>query len=192
MFACPSARLVAMREEKVENMAHDATPAPPKKQKRASAAAATASPSPSPYNTPPGSVGPTMSDDMYMLMDEEEKTSVSMSGGRSGARSDKELLKVVTDGDSYDDGYRYQSLLLCCFAPSRRRHLCLQQFFVEMHRQVCRPPYCNLMHVLAACVVSVVSTSLFSAICYIYYQLGLVTHRKLLVQLLICDCLSTF
>ncbi|KAL0026377.1 hypothetical protein WJX79_004336 [Trebouxia sp. C0005] len=55
------ARLVAMREEKVENMAH-----------------------------------------------EEEKTSVSMSGGRSGGRADRELLRVVTEGDTYDDGYRWR------------------------------------------------------------------------------------
>ena len=89
-----------MREEKVENMAHETPPASAKRHKPTPAAAG------SPYNTPPGSVGPTMSDDMYMLMDEDEKTSVSLSGGRSGARSDKELLKVVTDGDSYDDGYR--------------------------------------------------------------------------------------
>lgn len=98
-----AARLVAMREEKVENMAHETTPASAKRQKRASAAAAG---SPSPLNTPPSVGAPTMSDDMYMLMDEDEKTSVSLSGGRSGARSDKEILRVVTDGDSYDDGYR--------------------------------------------------------------------------------------
>ena len=151
----PSARLVAMREEKVENMAHEATPAPPKKQKRASAsaaaaaaAAATASPSPSPYNTPPGSVGPTMSDDMYMLMDEEEKTSVSMSGGRSGARSDKELLKVVTDGDSYDDGYRYRLLvsttatLLSLTKDSNSKSvvsLSAQLVWSMMCMQICKP-----------------------------------------------------
>lgn len=93
-----------MREEKVENMAHETTPASAKRQKRASAAAAGGSPSP--YNTPPSTGAPTMSDDMYMLMDEDEKTSVSLSGGRSGAKSDKEILRVVTDGDSYDDGYR--------------------------------------------------------------------------------------
>ena len=102
---CCAARLVAMREEKVENMAHETTPASAKRQKRASAAAAAAG-SPSPYSTPPSVGAPTMSDDMYMLMDEDEKTSVSLSGGRSGGKSDKEILRVVTDGDSYDDGYR--------------------------------------------------------------------------------------
>lgn len=99
-----AARLVAMREEKVENMAHETTPASAKRQKRASAAAGAGSPSP--YSTPPSVGAPTMSDDMYMLMDEDEKTSVSLSGGRSGGKSDKEILRVVTDGDSYDDGYR--------------------------------------------------------------------------------------
>lgn len=89
-----------MREEKVENMAHETTPASAKRQKRAAAG------SPSPYSTPPSVGAPTMSDDMYMLMDEDEKTSVSLSGGRSGGKSDKETLRVVTDGDSYDDGYR--------------------------------------------------------------------------------------
>ncbi|KAA6429813.1 MAG: WRKY and zinc finger domain-containing protein [Trebouxia sp. A1-2] len=97
------ARLVAMREEKVENMAQEVSPASAKRQRRASGAG-----SPSPYSTPPASVGPTMSDDMYMLMDEEEKTSVSMSGGRSGGRADRELLRVVTEGDTYDDGYRWR------------------------------------------------------------------------------------
>ena len=95
-----------MREEKVENMAHETTPASAKRQKRASAAAAAAAGSPSPYSTPPSVGAPTMSDDMYMLIDEDEKTSVSLSGGRSGGKSDKEILRVVTDGDSYDDGYR--------------------------------------------------------------------------------------
>ena len=98
-----------MREEKVENMAHETTPASAKRQKRASAAAAAAAAaagSPSPYSTPPSVGAPTMSDDMYMLMDADEKTSVSLSGGRSGGKSDKEILRVVTDGDSYDDGYR--------------------------------------------------------------------------------------
>ena len=90
-----------MREEKVENMANETSPAPAKKQRRASGQG-----TPSPYNTPPGSVGPTMSDDMYMMMDEDEKTSVSMSGGRSGARESRDVLRVVTDGDTYDDGYR--------------------------------------------------------------------------------------
>lgn len=93
-----------MREEKVENMAHETTPASAKRQKRSTAAAAGGSPNP--LSTPPSVGAPTMSDDMYMLMDEDEKTSVSMSGGRSGGRSDKEILRVVTDGDSYDDGYR--------------------------------------------------------------------------------------
>ncbi|KAL3142884.1 hypothetical protein ABBQ38_003173 [Trebouxia sp. C0009 RCD-2024] len=100
------ARLVAMREEKVENMAHETTPASAKRQKRSTAAAAGGSPNP--LSTPPSVGAPTMSDDMYMLMDEDEKTSVSMSGGRSGGRSDKEILRVVTDGDSYDDGYRWR------------------------------------------------------------------------------------
>ena len=93
-----------MREEKVENMAHETTPASAKRQKRSAATAAGGSPNP--MSTPPSVGAPTMSDDMYMLMDEDEKTSVSLSGGRSGARSDKEILRVVTDGDSYDDGYR--------------------------------------------------------------------------------------
>ena len=101
MLCLFAARLVAMREEKVENMAHETSPAPAKKQRRASGQG-----TPSPYTTPPGSVGPSMSDDMYMMMDEDEKTSVSMSGGRSGGRGDREVLRVVTDGDTYDDGYR--------------------------------------------------------------------------------------
>lgn len=96
-----------MREEKVENMAHETTPASAKRQKRASAAATAGSPSP--YSTPPSVGAPTMSDDMYMLMDEDEKTSMSQSAGRSGGKSDKEILRVVTDGDSYDDGYRSAS-----------------------------------------------------------------------------------
>ena len=96
-----AARLVAMREEKVENMANEVGPASAKRQRRGGGAG-------SAYTTPtpPGSVGPTASDDMYMLMDEEEKTSVSMSAGRSGGRGDKEVLRVVTDGEYYDDGYR--------------------------------------------------------------------------------------
>ena len=100
VFMC-AARLVAMREEKVENMANEVSPVSTKRQRRASGAG-----SPSPYTTPLASVGPTMSDDIYMLMDEEEKTSVSMSGGRSGGRPDREVLRVVTEGDYYDDGYR--------------------------------------------------------------------------------------
>jgi len=103
-----AARLVAMREEKVENMAQEVSPASAKRQRRASGAG-----SPSPYTTPPASVGPTMSDDMYMLMDEEEKTSVSMSGGRSGGRADREVLRVVTEGDTYDDGYRLAHRICC-------------------------------------------------------------------------------
>ncbi len=101
-----TARLVAMREEKVENMANEVSPASAKRQRRVSGAG-----SPSPYTTPPASAGPTMSDDMYMLMDEEEKASVSMSGGRSGGRADREVLRVVTEGDHYDDGYRLLSSL---------------------------------------------------------------------------------
>ena len=103
-FISSAARLVAMREEKVENMAHEVSPASAKRQRHASGAG-----SPSPYTTPPASVGPTMSDDMYMLMDEEEKTSVSMSGGRA----DREVLRVVTEGDTYDDGYRFAHRTLC-------------------------------------------------------------------------------
>lgn len=97
-----------MREEKVENMAADTTPRAAKRQRRGAAA------TPSPLSTPAGSVGPTMSDDMYMMMDEDDKTSASVSG-RSGARGDKEVLRIVTQGDFYDDGYRYvlRHVLLC-------------------------------------------------------------------------------
>ena len=95
--------LVAMREEKVENMAADTTPRAAKRQRRSAAA------TPSPLSTPAGSMGPTMSDDMYMMMDEDDKTSASVSG-RSGTRGDKEVLRIVTQGDFYDDGYRYALL----------------------------------------------------------------------------------
>ena len=115
---CAAARLVAMREEKVENMAQEVSPATAKRQRRASGAG-----SPSPYTTPPASAGPTMSDDMYMLMDEEEKTSVSMSGGRSGGRADREVLRVVTEGDTYDDGYR-SAHPLCPAYTHRSKTLC--------------------------------------------------------------------
>lgn len=104
-FDLVAARLVAMREEKVENMAHEASPTPAKKQKRASGQGGA-----SPYATPPASTGATMSDDMYMMMDEDERTSMSMSAGRSGGRGDREVLRVVTDGDTYDDGYRQGGL----------------------------------------------------------------------------------
>ena len=113
-----AARLVAMREEKVENMAQEVSPASAKRQRRASGAG-----SPSPYTTPPASVGPTMSDDMYMLMDEEEKTSVSMSGGRSGGRADREVLRVVTEGETYDDGYRW-ARRICCAVQGHTRSIC--------------------------------------------------------------------
>ena len=89
-----------MREEKVENMTQETTPRAAKRQRRSAAA------SPSPYSTPAGSAGPSASDDMYMLMDEDDKTSASMSG-RSGPRGDKEVLRIVTQGDHYDDGYRF-------------------------------------------------------------------------------------
>lgn len=93
--------LVAMREEKVEGMAQDITTPRAAKRQRQGAAA-----SPSPLSTPAGSVGPTMSDDMYMMMDEDDKTSASVSG-RSGARGDKEVVRIITQGDQYDDGFRY-------------------------------------------------------------------------------------
>lgn len=92
-----------MREEKVENMAQDTTPRATKRQRRGATA------TPSPLSTPAGSVGPTASDDVYMMMDEDDKTSASASG-RSGARGDKEVLRIVTQGDHYDDGYR----CVCC------------------------------------------------------------------------------
>ena len=103
----------------MENMAQEVSPAAAKRQRRASGAGSL-----SPYTTPPASAGPTMSDDMYMLMDEEEKTSVSMSGGRSGGRADREVLRVVTEGDTYDDGYR-STHSLCPAFTARTMNPCL-------------------------------------------------------------------
>lgn len=96
---CGAGNLVAMREEKVEGMTQETTPRAAKRQRRSGGA------SPSPYSTPAGSAGPSASDDGYMLIEEDDKTSASISG-RSGPRGDKEVLRIVTQGDHYDDGYR--------------------------------------------------------------------------------------
>ncbi|KAL3158473.1 DNA binding domain [Trebouxia sp. C0009 RCD-2024] len=68
---------------------------------------ATAEASPDPYSTPLAGVeGPSMCDDLHMR-DEVEQTPGAPLGGPAGYTRGTAPRIVVTDGDTYDDGYRW-------------------------------------------------------------------------------------